>query len=242
MVRNKWGTLGQGCHCGLRKIVPCQPRAQPLPHSNGQGLVRPSFYQPLGPVSIRRRSAAQVRAYVCLRGRGLAARGTEPDCPSRSNTKGYLLVNMNQSASYSTLGVCAKGPGGPGEGVELRQVADVGRQPRRPRTSVASTRASHARCWSWPSLVLSLALASGDPLTHRRPRDGIAANSLTRWATTCRRAGGLRDFYARLDHRCRISTASAPDQMAAGTLGSHCMPSESNLPVSWHCMCALCVP
>ena len=109
MVRNKWGTLGQGCHCGLRKIVPCQPRAQPLPHSNGQGLVRPSFYQPLGPVSIRRRSAAQVRAYVCLRGRGLAARGTEPDCPSRSNTKGYLLVNMNQSASYSTLGVCAKG-------------------------------------------------------------------------------------------------------------------------------------
>ena len=85
------------------------PWFQPLPHQNSQALVRPSFYQPLGPVSIRRRSAAQVRAYVCLRGRGLAARGTEPDCPSRSNTKGYLLVNMNQSASYSTLGVCAKG-------------------------------------------------------------------------------------------------------------------------------------
>jgi hypothetical protein len=62
MVRNKWGVLGGWCHCGLRKIVPCQPRAQPLPHSNGQGLVRPSFYQPLGPVSIRRRSAAQVCA------------------------------------------------------------------------------------------------------------------------------------------------------------------------------------
>ena len=58
MVRNKWGVLGGWCHCGLRKIVPCQPRAQPPPHSNGQGLVRPSFYQPLGPVSVRRRSAA----------------------------------------------------------------------------------------------------------------------------------------------------------------------------------------
>ena len=78
-------------------------------------------------------------------------------------------------------------------------------QPRRPRTSVASTRASHARCWSWPSLVLSLALASGDPLTHRRPRDDIAANSLTRWATTCRRAGGLRDFYAHLPPRSQES-------------------------------------
>jgi hypothetical protein len=62
MGENKWGVLGGWCHCGLRKIVPCQPRAQPPPHSNDQGLVRPSFYQPLVPVSIRRRSAAQVGA------------------------------------------------------------------------------------------------------------------------------------------------------------------------------------
>ena len=75
MGENKWGVLGGWCHCGLRKIVPCQPRAQPPPHSNGQGLVRPSFYQPLGPVSVRRRSAAlrgmcdnyrtQTGAHVC---------------------------------------------------------------------------------------------------------------------------------------------------------------------------------
>ena len=38
------------------------PWFQPLPHQNSQALVRPSFYQPLGPVSIRRRSAAQVCA------------------------------------------------------------------------------------------------------------------------------------------------------------------------------------
>ena len=38
------------------------PWLQPRPHSNGQGLVRPSFYQLLGPVSVRRRSAAQVCA------------------------------------------------------------------------------------------------------------------------------------------------------------------------------------
>ena len=38
------------------------PWFQPPPHSNGQGLVRPSFYQPLVPVSVRRRSAAQVCA------------------------------------------------------------------------------------------------------------------------------------------------------------------------------------
>jgi hypothetical protein len=52
--------LIQRCHCYVRKIVPCQPRAQLLPHSNGQALVRPSFYQPLVPVSVRRRSAACV--------------------------------------------------------------------------------------------------------------------------------------------------------------------------------------
>ena len=87
----------------------------------------------------------------------------------------------------------------------MRQVADVGRAAATARTSVASTRASHARCWSWPSLVLSLALASGDPLTRRRPHGRIAANSLTRWATTCRRAGGLRDFYAHLPPRSQES-------------------------------------
>ena len=54
--------LIQRCHCYVRKIVPCQPRAQLLPHSNGQALVRPSFYQPLVPVSVRRRSAAHVCA------------------------------------------------------------------------------------------------------------------------------------------------------------------------------------
>ena len=40
------------------------PWFQPQPHSNGQGLVRPSFYQPLGPVSVGRRSAAQVCAHT----------------------------------------------------------------------------------------------------------------------------------------------------------------------------------
>ena len=53
--------LIQRCHCYVRKIVPCQPRAQLLPHSNGQALVRPSFYQPLVSVSVRRCSAARMR-------------------------------------------------------------------------------------------------------------------------------------------------------------------------------------
>ena len=35
---------------------------QPLPHQNSQALVCPSFYQPLVPVSVRRRSAAHVCA------------------------------------------------------------------------------------------------------------------------------------------------------------------------------------
>jgi len=37
MGENKWGVLGGWYHCDVRKIVPCQPRAQPLPHQNGQG-------------------------------------------------------------------------------------------------------------------------------------------------------------------------------------------------------------
>ena len=35
------------------------PGSQPLPHQKEQATVRPGPYQPLGPVSVRRRSAAQ---------------------------------------------------------------------------------------------------------------------------------------------------------------------------------------
>jgi hypothetical protein len=46
------------------------PWFQPLPHQNSQALVCPSFYQPLGPVSVRRRSAAH-RALFMVSVRGL---------------------------------------------------------------------------------------------------------------------------------------------------------------------------
>jgi hypothetical protein len=41
-VRNKWGTLGQRWYNGLLKSCVTPPWFQPLPHSNGQGLVLPS--------------------------------------------------------------------------------------------------------------------------------------------------------------------------------------------------------
>ena len=53
---------GKGAIVAYTKFYVNPPRFQPLPHPNSKGLVRPSFYQPLGPVSIRRRSAAQVCA------------------------------------------------------------------------------------------------------------------------------------------------------------------------------------
>jgi hypothetical protein len=62
MGENKWGPLGTGCHCGLRKILcksPLVSASAPLKWSSSGAS---SFYQPLGPVSIRRRSAAQACA------------------------------------------------------------------------------------------------------------------------------------------------------------------------------------
>merc|ERR1712185_531104 len=50
---------GKGTIVTYAKFYVNPPGSQPLPHQNRQAIVRPGPYQPLGPVSVRRRSAAQ---------------------------------------------------------------------------------------------------------------------------------------------------------------------------------------
>ena len=56
MCGDGWGKGGDGTYA---KFYVNPPWSQLLPHLKEQAIVRPSLHQPLGPVSVRRRSAAR---------------------------------------------------------------------------------------------------------------------------------------------------------------------------------------
>ena len=75
------------------KLYVNPPWFQPLPHQNSQALVCPSFYQPLGPVSIRRRSAA----------RGCADAHTDSVAPERHGRIGRVDVGFRSGYRFSQV-------------------------------------------------------------------------------------------------------------------------------------------
>jgi len=90
----EWGALGGEYHCDVRKILCKSPLVPACAPGKGQGILRPSSPQAQGPVTVKRRSAAQPQ--------GCAHAHTESHAYAVSSSPTDADHNQKQQQTFPT--------------------------------------------------------------------------------------------------------------------------------------------